>query len=301
VSPSRRLLLRALALLVVVGAASLVLPRVLDLEPLTSALRQAGPQDPVLLVPGQRGSTGALELLAAALRVAVPTPSSYSCRATGAATCARGAAPRVRRRRGAGRKGRERGLCWRTARAGSPHGCTRRTARRTCGAVVIARLPATTGPSWPRCGRRPSPRLLPGTACQQLAPGSDLLDDLNGGDETPAGPQWLSVWTEQDETVTPPDSARLDGAVNVALQDLCPGLQVTHGELPTGPVVRALVLQALSTQDVARPAPALPAERQRLDGVDAGRLAEDGLAVQRQIGRARREVAEGSSSSARAR
>jgi hypothetical protein len=29
---------------------------------------------------------------------------------------------------------------------------------------------------------------------------------------------------------------------------------VTHGQLPTGPVVRALVLQALSTQDVARPA-----------------------------------------------
>jgi hypothetical protein len=99
--------------------------------------------------------------------------------------------------------------------------------------------------------------LAPGScpvACQQLAPGSDLLDELNDGDETPAGPQWLSVWTEQDETVTPPDSARLDGAVNVALQDVCPGLQVTHGQLPTGPVVRALVLQALSTADVARPA-----------------------------------------------
>lgn len=54
--------------------------------------------------------------------------------------------------------------------------------------------------------------------------------------------------------MTPPESARLDGAVNLAVQDLCPGVQVTHGQLPTAPVVRALVLQALSTADVAPPA-----------------------------------------------
>jgi triacylglycerol esterase/lipase EstA (alpha/beta hydrolase family) len=91
-------------------------------------------------------------------------------------------------------------------------------------------------------------------ACQQLAPGSDLLDALNEDDETPAGPQWLSVWTTQDEVVTPPESARLEGAVNVAVQDLCPGLPLTHGRLPSSPVVQALVLQALSAQDLARPA-----------------------------------------------
>ncbi|HEU5107936.1 MAG TPA: lipase, partial [Micromonosporaceae bacterium] len=45
------------------------------------------------------------------------------------------------------------------------------------------------------------------TACRQLAPGSDLLDDLDG--PLPEGLPWLSVWTEDDEIVKPPDSARL--------------------------------------------------------------------------------------------
>jgi triacylglycerol lipase len=90
-------------------------------------------------------------------------------------------------------------------------------------------------------------------ACQQLAPGSELLEELNDGDETPDGPQWLAVWTTQDTVVTPPESARLEGAVNVALQEVCPGLQVAHGVLPTVPTVRRLVLQALSTDDVTAP------------------------------------------------
>ena len=59
--------------------------------------------------------------------------------------------------------------------------------------------------------------------------------------------------TAEDTVVTPPDSARLEGAVNVALQEVCPGLRVDHGTLPTLAVVRALVLQAISDQDVALP------------------------------------------------
>jgi triacylglycerol esterase/lipase EstA (alpha/beta hydrolase family) len=92
------------------------------------------------------------------------------------------------------------------------------------------------------------------TACRQLTPGSPLLDRLNAADETPAGPRWESIWTTGDELVTPADSARLTGAVDVAVQDVCRGRQVTHGQLPTDPAVQQLVLEALGTEPPHRPA-----------------------------------------------
>lgn len=82
-------------------------------------------------------------------------------------------------------------------------------------------------------------------ACRQLVPGSELLAGL---DETPAGPVWTSVWTTGDRVVTPPESARLAGAVNVVLQDVCPGVAVTHGELPTNPLPVGIVLLALDLE-----------------------------------------------------
>ncbi|VVJ19439.1 lipase [Amycolatopsis camponoti] len=101
--------------------------------------------------------------------------------------------------------------------------------------------------------------LVPGgcpTACVQLAPGSTLLREL-AKEPIPATLPWLSVWTERDETVTPPESARLDGAVNVALQQVCPGNQAGHGDLPTDPAVTELVLQALGTNPLEAPAECL--------------------------------------------
>ncbi len=92
-------------------------------------------------------------------------------------------------------------------------------------------------------------------ACVQLAPNSDLLDQLNAGDETPAGPRWVSLWTLDDETVTPPDSARLSGAVNVPLQSVCAGVHVSHGELPGSRLVQAIVLAELAAATVAPPQP----------------------------------------------
>lgn len=97
--------------------------------------------------------------------------------------------------------------------------------------------------------------LVPGAcpaACVQLAPGSALMQELAKEPIPPSLP-WLSVWTELDETVTPPESARLDGAVNVALQQVCPGNQAGHGDLPTDPAVTEFVLQALGTTPLEAP------------------------------------------------
>jgi triacylglycerol esterase/lipase EstA (alpha/beta hydrolase family) len=90
-------------------------------------------------------------------------------------------------------------------------------------------------------------------ACEQLVPDSALLKQLNSGDETPAGPQWVSLWTSQDETVTPPDSAHLNGADNIVLQSICPGIAVTHSDLPRSPLVTGIVLASLQAGPVLPP------------------------------------------------
>jgi triacylglycerol lipase len=77
------------------------------------------------------------------------------------------------------------------------------------------------------------------TACEQLVPDSDLLRRLNAGDETPDGPLWATIRSRGDQVVTPVDSAALDGAVNILVQDVCPGADVSHGELPGTPVTLA--------------------------------------------------------------
>jgi triacylglycerol esterase/lipase EstA (alpha/beta hydrolase family) len=92
--------------------------------------------------------------------------------------------------------------------------------------------------------------------CRQLAPGSELLADLNAGDETPAGPTWLSMWSATDQVVTPPETARLDGATNVVLQGICPGETADHGQLATMPLVAGIVLEALGTSPLDAPRPA---------------------------------------------
>jgi triacylglycerol esterase/lipase EstA (alpha/beta hydrolase family) len=82
--------------------------------------------------------------------------------------------------------------------------------------------------------------------CLQLSTESDVLRQLNAGDETPEGPTWVSIWTTQDETVTPPDSARLDGALNLVVQSVCSDAQVRHGDLIRSPLVQEMVLTQLA-------------------------------------------------------
>jgi triacylglycerol lipase len=91
------------------------------------------------------------------------------------------------------------------------------------------------------------------TACRQLEPDSDLLRALNARDETPPGPVFVSVWSTADELVVPPESARLDGAVNFTVQTVCAGRRTSHGELPSDPVVQAALLSTLGAGPAAVP------------------------------------------------
>jgi hypothetical protein len=78
-------------------------------------------------------------------------------------------------------------------------------------------------------------------------PDSDLLRRLNARDETPDGPLWVTVRSTTDQVVTPVDSAALDGAVNLVVQDACPGVAVSHADLPGNPVVLAALTSTLGT------------------------------------------------------
>jgi triacylglycerol lipase len=90
-------------------------------------------------------------------------------------------------------------------------------------------------------------------ACQQLDPDSDLLRQLNAEDETPTGPAWVALWTEDDKTVVPPDSGSLDGALDISLQSVCPDLRAAHPDVPRTPAVIAIVESVLGRAAPVRP------------------------------------------------
>jgi triacylglycerol lipase len=90
-------------------------------------------------------------------------------------------------------------------------------------------------------------------ACEQLIPGSSLLAQLDAGAPVAGHPPWLSVWTQQDQTVVPPTSAELPDAVNVSVQSVCADEQVSHSQLPTDAAVVGVVLQSLGTAPLATP------------------------------------------------
>jgi triacylglycerol esterase/lipase EstA (alpha/beta hydrolase family) len=92
-------------------------------------------------------------------------------------------------------------------------------------------------------------------ACRQLDPDSDLLRQLNAGDETPDGPVWVAIWTDDDKTVVPPDSGSLDGALDLSVQSVCPDDTVGHPDVPRDPTVIAMVEAVLDRPRVARPGP----------------------------------------------
>jgi triacylglycerol lipase len=240
----RRLVLGLLAAVVVAGgvAAAVLVPR------LTADPPSAVPQDrlgPVLLVPGYGGATGGLQDLAARLTasgrdatvVALPGNGTGDLRAS--ADALGSAVQAVRARTGASSV---------DLVGYSAGGVVARLWVADGGAAQVRRVVTLGSPQHGTELADLAGSVVPGecpAGCQDLATGSPLLRRLNAGDETPAGPTWVSFWTTQDQTVRPPDSARLDGALNIPVQTVCPDARVGHGDLPTDPLVEQMVLTEL--------------------------------------------------------
>ncbi|MGW9370820.1 esterase/lipase family protein [Streptomyces xanthophaeus] len=51
-------------------------------------------------------------------------------------------------------------------------------------------------------------------ACRDMTPGSYVVKNLNGGDETPGAVKYATFWSNCDEVVNPDDSVPLTGAAN---------------------------------------------------------------------------------------
>ncbi len=250
-SPRRRLLVAGLAVLVAAAVAAGVV---------TAVGRPAGPSGyppqnrpgPVLLVPGYGGQTGSLSVLASRIRatgrqaIVVHMPGNGTGALNGDASVLNGA---VNRALAGGAPsvdvigysaGGVVALLW---------------AREDNGAAKARRVITLGSPYHGASIAAGAEGFVPGAcpaACQQLVPGSSLLAGLDAS-PAPARPRWMSLWTTDDQTVTPPDSARLAGAINVPIQSICPGERISHEQLPTNPVVTEIVLQAIGSGPLRAP------------------------------------------------
>ncbi len=247
-APARRRLVLVLLTLVAVLIAALlvVVVRARSSSEPTSPVAQDQP-GPVLLVPGYGGSTDALQVLAARLRAegrqatVLALPGNGTGDLTAQARALGGAVDVALARTGA------RSVDVVGYSAG---GVVARIWARDLGGAAQSRRIITLGsPHHGTTVAGLAAGLLPAqcpTACQQLAPDSALLGSLNSGDETPDGPLWVSLWTTADQLVTPPDSARLQGALDLTVQSVCAGSTVDHGGLPRDRVVGGMVAAELA-------------------------------------------------------
>ncbi|MCW2798860.1 MAG: estB [Aeromicrobium sp.] len=84
-------------------------------------------------------------------------------------------------------------------------------------------------------------------SCVQMSKGSDLLRRLDAGDETPAGPRWITIRSSSDLVVTPTSSAMLTGALNLLVQTGCPAARTAHSGMPAHPYVLAALGSTLGS------------------------------------------------------
>ncbi len=251
-SPRRRALAATVAVLVVAAVVAVLVAALRPGPPQPSGLPAQNRPGPVLLVPGYGGGTGALDVLASRIRatgrqaIVVPMPGTGTGSLLADAAVLNAAVGRALARGAPSvdvigySAGGVVALIW---------------ARLDDGAAKARRVVTLGSPFHGTELAAGAEGLVPGAcpvACQQLTPGSSLLASLRVGD--PAGlPRWLSLWTTDDTTVTPPDSARLAGAINLPVQSLCPSAQISHSQLPTSPVVTAIVLQAIGSGPLRYP------------------------------------------------
>lgn len=247
-SPRRRRFFIAASAVVVLLVGAFAVPAVVG--QLTRSTPHGFPaQDrpgPVLLVPGYGGGTSALDVLAARLRAAgrqatvVQLPdggvgdlSTEASVLDGDVTRALSGAPSV------------------DVIGYSAGGVVVRLWAEQYDGAAKARRVVTLGSPFggttvASAGAAADPGACP-TACQQLIPGSSLLNQVAADAPAAGHPPWLSLWTTQDQTVVPPTSASLPGATDLPVQSVCPDEQLTHSQLPTDPAVIGLVLRALGT------------------------------------------------------
>jgi triacylglycerol lipase len=259
----RRRAAGAVALIVVLAAVSSAIAAAAGARHVPADARRAdataGPaQDkpgPVLLVPGYGGGTSSLDVLASRIRASGRPATVLRLPGTGTGSLVADAAllnAAVDRalRRGAPSvdvigysAGGVAALIW---------------ARRDDGAAKARRIITLGSPFHGTQLAAAAEALVPGecpAACRQLVPGSALLASLDVASPGDL-PRWLSLWTTGDLVVTPPDSARLAGAIDVPVQSVCPALAVTHSQLPTSPAVVAMVLAAIGRAPLAQPSAA---------------------------------------------
>jgi triacylglycerol esterase/lipase EstA (alpha/beta hydrolase family) len=263
-SPARRRLvvglLAVLVVAVLAAVATVVVPRLTAAGPAPVSQDEPGP---VLLVPGYGGSTESLQPLAARLTAAgrdanvVPVPGDGTGDLVAAAAALATAVDDALARSGADSV---------DVVGYSAGGVIARLWAADGGAAQARRVLTLGSPHHGTTLADLATGVAPGqcpVGCQQLTTDSGLLARLNAGDETPTGPTWVSVWSTADQTVTPPDSARLDGALDLTVQSVCADSRVAHGQLPDDPVVQGIVLAEL--------APGPPVE---LGSADCARLRE---------------------------
>jgi hypothetical protein len=252
VAPRRRLLVAATVVLVV-AVAVVVAVRLLSGRGTPAGRPDQARPGPVLLVPGYGGNQGSLAPLAARIRATGRTATVVALPGDGTGDLeAQAAALQAAVRQVVPAKASSVDLVGYSAGGV----VVRLWVDRFDGAAVARRVVTLGSPLHGTQLAGLGEALVPGAcpvACQQLIPGSRLLTHLDGT-PLPAALPWLSIWTTDDQTVTPPDSARLAGAVNVAVQDVCPGTTLQHGQLPSDPLVTSLVLRALGTALLTAPA-----------------------------------------------